>query len=390
MADLIFISYSKDYSLKVALELKGFIHNIFGETVDVFISNSILSGDWNHQIHQKMSQAKYAISVLTPENMKNSPWLMYEAGGLVASVPDKENISPFLFCRHISELEAPLERLQAIRYYKGIDDSVNKGEMFKLVQAINRCLTIKLNEKALENLFNVLWTPLSTLLENIAKEMFEKDSWRNGIETQNNKPILTNSLVTYEQSDINFRNCDFYPKTPREIETYFEKILKNIPQDWKVPDSQKDTKNAHRVIIGENTRISTFVSFTDGERLLILDRKNAHSKKINVENPKLDVFGAVQFENRSLQLKIPVDSFLDAQILKIEPIYGIAIEENRPKDRAEKETVVMMGINIYMKTEDLLKALSEKDIQLYTVAVLNAKIDDLTSKAHLAVMSLVK
>lgn len=50
----------------------------------------------------------------------------------------------------------------------------------------------------------------------------------------------------------------------------------------------------------------------------------------------------------------------------------------------------MMGINIYMHTEDLIKALNEKDIQLYTIAVLNAKVDDLTSKAHLAVMSLVK
>ncbi len=391
MADLIFISFSKEYAGKVALELQSLIRNIFGESIETFTSQNIVSGDWSEEIHEKISQSKYAISVLSPENMKNAPWLMYEAGAIVMSVGDKKkSLSPFLFCRHISDLESPLKRLQAMSYHSGINDNFNKEQMFNLMKAVNNALTTKIPEHLIKHVFDTKWEDLSSKLNQIATDMFEKSSWRNGIETQNNKPILTNSLVTYHQSDISFGNCDFYPKTPRQIENYFEKILKNIPQDWKILDTQKTTEDAHRVIIGENTRISTFVSFTDGKNILILDRKNANSRKINVENPKLDVFGAVQFENRSLSLKIPIDSFLDSQIIKIEPIYGIAIEENRPKDKAEKETVVMMGINIYMKTEDLIKALNEKDIQLYPIAVLNAQINDLTSKAHLAVMSLVK
>lgn len=392
MKDLIFISFSKDYAGKVALELQSLLKNIFGDSIKIFTSLDIDSGDWSKKIHEKMAEAKYAISVLTPENAKNAPWLMYEAGILVASAGNKfDSLSPFLFCKHIADLESPIRRLQAISYHNDEKyKNANKEQLLKLLSAVNKGLTNSLPEHIIPNLFDQLWDSLSSKLEDIAKEMFEKDSWRHGVETQNNKPLLTHSLVTYTQADIEFGNCDFFPKTPRDLEEYFEKILRNIPSDWKFFDKQTDTKDAHRVVIGENTRISTFVSFTDGERMLIFDRKNADTKKVNVQNPKLDVFGSMQFENRSLSTKIPIDTFLDSEIIEIKPIYGIAIEENRLIDKAEKETVVMVGINIYMKAEDLRKALDEKDIQLYSVATLNARANELTSKAHLAVMSLVK
>ena len=78
MADLIFISFSKEYAGKVALELQSLIRNIFGESIETFTSQNIVSGDWSEEIHEKISQSKYAISVLSPENMKNAPWLISE------------------------------------------------------------------------------------------------------------------------------------------------------------------------------------------------------------------------------------------------------------------------------------------------------------------------
>jgi|GEM_PF-4907878 len=391
MKDLLFISYSKNYAGEVANELKSFIEGIF-EDIEVFTSLSINSGNWDTQIHEKIVKAKYGISVLTPENIKNSPWLMYEAGALVASIGNKfDSLTPFLFCRHKEDLEAPLKKLQALSYFYGKDYyDKNKDQLFRLIEVVNeKVLTKPLPDIKLKTEFNKYWKSLNKEFEDIAKRMLEKDLWRHGIETLKNKPILTDALVTFKQSDISIRKCNFFPKTPREIESYFEKILKNIPADWKILDPQTNTKDAHRVIIGDNTRISTFVSFTDGEQVLIIDRKSADSKKTNVENPKLDVFGSVQFENRSLSIKIPNDLFLDSKIIEIKPIYGIAIEENRPKDNGGTETVIMLGVNIYMKTEDLEKAVNQKDIWLYPKSVLNAKSNELTSKAHLAVMSLI-
>jgi len=387
----IFISFSKDYAGKVAKKLKVLLEDVFGDKVSVFASNTnIVSGDWQNTIHENISNAKYAISILSPENIKDSPWLMYEAGALIMSVGNKkDSLMPFLFCRHIDDLEAPIARLQVQQYQLNSDS--NKQSIINILNAINIALGNHIAKAMLETTLEKYWKDFDDSLGNIAQEMLAKANWRNGIETKNNEFVFSESLVTCEQSDIGFIFSDFYPKTPRELETYFEKILeKHIPDSWKFLEQQPQTKEATRVLIG-NTRISTFVSFTDGENILVFDRPNASRGKTNVINNKIDVFGAVQFENRSLSLKIENNEFLDAPIKQIKPIYGIAVEENRPVDRSGIEAVIMVGINIFMDEKDLQKACKTNSgfIKIYKISTLASIQTKLTSKAHLSVMSLL-
>lgn len=391
MKELIFISFAKTYSGKVAKEIKELLYKIYGnEKIEVFTSHDITAGNWNDIIHRKMKSTKYAISILTPENLKDAPWLMYEAGALISSVGNKrDSLMPFLFCRHISELDTPLRFLQATQYQ--LNFNANKEQMLKLLTAVNSALKNPKTPRELNLILSDNWNMLNQSLDCIAQDMFEKGDWRNGIATKDNTMILSEKMVTSHQSDISFQLSNFYPKTPREIEGYFENILNNnIPKEWKILDVQEKTKNSTRVLIGD-TRISTFISFTDGKNILIFNRHTAEKDTKNVLNDKLDVFGSVSFENRSIVLKIANDEFLDSPIVSIKPIYGIAVEENRPIDKQGSETVIMIGINIFMDIKNLEKACKTNSgfIKIYEASVLATMKNDLTSKAYLATMSLI-
>jgi len=104
------------------------------------------------------------------------------------------------------------------------------------------------------------------------------------------------------------------------------------------------------------------------------------------------VFGAVAFENGSLNTKIKSQSFLDAEILRIEPIEGAAIEANRKKSNSEVETAVMIGVCVYLSTENLELAKNEmqnNEIEIINISTLNSMRKKLTSKAELGAQHLI-
>jgi hypothetical protein len=135
-----------------------------------------------------------------------------------------------------------------------------------------------------------------------------------------------------------------------------------------------------------NTRISTFILFTDGNKVLVyLDRNN--KKNQNIFNPKLDCHGAVKFHNPSLEFKLSPE-FMKSKIHKFEAIPGISLEQTNKKifDKYKipfyKEVIVMIGFIAHVSTEDLQKGIDEKN-SIIDINCLSIDDDNLTAKIKL-------
>jgi len=176
----------------------------------------------------------------------------------------------------------------------------------------------------------------------------------------------------------------------KDLPKYFENFIKsNVNKAYIKDDYDTRIKDDITKFIIQYTRLSTFICFTDGEQILLFDRRNNDKKKINVENLKYDCFGSVGFENSSIRLKILNPEFYESEILKIEFIPGIAYEDNvgSPDNQTGIETAIMFGYIMYLSKEDIVKAVlnSDSKVLLFPINSKAINIDNLTSKSQLAI-----
>ena len=398
--DLVFISFSKPFTGEVAAVIENTLNLLYTENqVEAFLSSTAVgAGDFQKQIDNAMEKAKFALSILSPENQHNSPWLMYEAGALALSARQNGGeILPYLFCRHITDLEAPLSRLQVKQYQRF--NSVNRGEFIGIFIEINKHLkkANRIPEDDIENIIIKRWKNIDIKLSDIATKIAngatlqEKETGTTASHDNGALDLgrISRKLVTEEQHSIRLIN-DFSANTPLEIEDHFENMLSTfaIPEHWQKRNAQDIEYNATRVLVN-STRFSTYVVFTDGTRIVLFDRA-AGIDKTNVFNERYDVFGSVQFENRTIKMKIPNEKFLNSEIQGIEEITGAAIEDNKDQTGFEAETAVMFGICVYLKPEDLDHA-KTNDVGIYPVEeVTNFKKSQLTSKAQLSLQHIIR
>lgn len=401
--DYVFISFSQRLTHDVAKVIEEVITSIYPKSksnVEVFLSSKkIKAGTFKGQILNAMRNAKFAISVLSSEN-KNAPWLMYEAGALSLAVEQNGgHLMPYLFCRHGSDREATIEDLQYVQYQRDHED--NQEQFKKLIENLNDSLSNqnKVNGLKIANAIDDAWPDISKRLDNIAYNLYNPSASSGGekiLDTTLSNSIsispIEGNFETNSQSLIRFAD-DFVPKSPKEIEEKFERMLRtHIPRPWKQRNEVDEKYNATRVIVN-NTRFSTFVVFTDGERIVLFDREK-DANNTNITNDRFDVFGSVQFENRTIKNKIKNPDFFDSKILKVEEISGAAIEDNRLKVGDDTETAVMFGACIYLSPNDLDKAKigADKDeIVVYSVPTVRGMNPELlTSKAALSVSHVMK
>ncbi len=185
-----------------------------------------------------------------------------------------------------------------------------------------------------------------------------------------------------------------------------EKKIKNIPNillnnrnKWNIK-IKKDKKYNNEEVFFWNTRISTFIVFTDGKRILLFDRKKNKDKEA-VDNPKKDVYGARTFHNSSLKYKLPA-IFLDKEFDALYAIPGITIENNIENQfsllkkihiKKRFETVVMFGFVVYVKPEIIEYGLyedSEHNIDigdniLVPLECISPEEENLTAKAKIGI-----
>jgi len=400
--ELIFISFSKDKTGEVAQILYDLLKSVYSPSspanADVFLSSESLSaGSFSQQIHDALMLAKCGITILSPENAVDSPWLMYEAGALQNSVKlNGGELVIFLFKRHRDNVEAPIKGLQYCEF-QNIPDK-DYREILKILKYINNLLLVKCSELHLENVLQKHWVHIYSRFQQIDVEMRDlsmtSDAPKTAATAANGSVSLSaakmNRYSTEHQRYIYFEN-DFAASSPRGLEGMFRKVLDSqIGHDWLCQNKEDIKYNKHRVIVN-GTRISTFVVFTDGYRMVLFNRLR-DVENTSVENDRYDVFGSVAFENSSIKVKLKSNSFLDAPILKIEPIEGAAIEANRKKSNSEVETAVMFGLCVYMSESDidLAKLDTKKDeIEIFEISSLLSMKEQLTSKAELGLAHLV-
>jgi hypothetical protein len=400
MQDLIFISFSKEYTNKVGVLFKSVLDQLYqGKNVTVFLSSkSLFSGSlFREEITKNLKNARCGISILTPENKLVSPWLMYEAGAL--AIKTQENggaLLPYLFCRDRNDVESPLTQIQAPAYQP--DDHDNFKDIIEYFQSLDNYLDEgnRLGKSFIREKITDWWSEyLHGELQFIASNMkdFSASSYgEKKLKSGINESMSLKSLETIEQLNIGLLD-NFCPKSPRDIENQFEKILDTqIPDGWKFQNRDEIDYKAHRVLVN-STRFSTFAAFTDGKRIVLFDRKK-DKPNTNVYNERFDVFGSVQFENRTIAKKIKSQEFLDAPIERVEEIKGVAIENNIDKRNNERnETVVMLGVCIYMKPENLDLAVKDtvnNEIGIYSLSkMFDFTRESLTSKASLCISHIV-
>jgi hypothetical protein len=156
----VFISWSGQRSLYVAKAL----HEWLPETVqyvEPWMSHEDIQAGarWSPEISDQLSQTKFGIICLTPEN-QHKPWLVFEAGALAKSVDDAY-VVPYLIDMDKSQVEGPLAQFQAV----SLDEKGTLG----LVQSINRVpdKDAALQKERLERVFNRGWPELKRVFEKL-------------------------------------------------------------------------------------------------------------------------------------------------------------------------------------------------------------------------------
>ena len=312
--------------------------------LDVFVSHEIgLGDDWKRFIDKKLINAEMGLLILTPENV-NSPWVLFESGTIYKT----GRLFPFLCGRDKGNIEGPFQGINHAEF--------SKDGLVKLLVEINKHSNYTLKNKNISGIVNSTWDDISaTVLPMIEKsKTYIPSPEESGLTNreQNDVDLMSKKVFSVQgQKDINTNEVfNEYKVVAGDIPKLFKSYLEaQIPQSYKKQDKQKDGTLQTRVMIN-GTRISNFVSFTDGERIALYDRDASDIQFVS--NPLLDVFGAVTFENNSIFLKVKNEKFKNVELKKILEIPGFAFEDNINK-YLETETVIMFGYSVLVAAQDL-------------------------------------
>jgi hypothetical protein len=368
----VFISWSKKYSGEIAKIIKTYLEDIFGNKVDFFISKEIDTGQiWHEEISKALQEADMGIFILTSENI-NAPWILFEAGGIFNI---KKPLCMLLFGRDkqskFDQIESPFKHIMHSSFY----DKNGKKFFCDLLKNVNKYCDIGFNANVLGILTHSKADSFMTEIEPLVEEM------------NKTVPSDNNKMMVEQQSGIDLSVSNVFPnyrgKKIQDIPDFFHEATNKFPIKYC---KENGSSNPATVFLINNTRISTFIAITDGERIVLFDR-NKGKNLTSVENDRFDVFGSVPFENRTLLTKLKNSPLLEFEIEEIQAIHGFAFEDNMNKDLF-RETVIMFGYAIYVSKEDLNKIPSEGSNVL--VRSINEVPRNLTAKADLACQFLSK
>jgi hypothetical protein len=156
----VFISWSGQRSLYVAKALRKRLPEIVQYVKPWMSHEDIQAGaKWTPEINDQLSQTKFGIICLTPEN-QHKPWLAFEAGALAKTVDDAF-VVPYLIDMDRSDVKGPLAQFQAV--------SLDEEGTFGLVKSINKVPDNDdaLPKETLENIFKRAWPELKEVFENL-------------------------------------------------------------------------------------------------------------------------------------------------------------------------------------------------------------------------------
>jgi TIR domain len=124
----VFISWSGNRSEAVAKALKSLIEGVLPDAEGWLSYMSLMPGAlWTPELLSQIAESSYGVLCLTSENAA-SPWILFEAGGLTASLQGRY-VCPYLLDVSPRRLEKPLSLLNAA--------TANNESTYALLKAIN-------------------------------------------------------------------------------------------------------------------------------------------------------------------------------------------------------------------------------------------------------------
>lgn len=160
----VFISWSGEFSKKLASEIKNWIEQCI-QSVEAFVSSEdIEKGDtWSTRLTNELSDTNYGIVCLTSENV-SAPWIHFEAGALSKMVDSR--VSAIATDIQVGDIKGPLSRFQ--------NTKLEEQDMLQLLQSINSAIE-KNGEKSLtteklEASFKAFWPSFNEKIKAIIEE----------------------------------------------------------------------------------------------------------------------------------------------------------------------------------------------------------------------------
>jgi TIR domain len=161
----VFISWSGQRSLAVAKALHEWLPDIVQYVKPWMSSCDIQAGArWTPEIDDQLSQTKFGIICLTPEN-QHKPWVAFEAGALAKTVDEAYSyVVPYLIGMDKTEVKGPLAQFQSV--------PLDEKGTFGLVQSINKVPNndAALPKERLEKVFKPGWPVLKQAFENLPED----------------------------------------------------------------------------------------------------------------------------------------------------------------------------------------------------------------------------
>lgn len=159
MGAKIFISWSGEISKALAEAVRDWIPKVLQTVKPYFTPDDIEKGSrWAKEISNELATSQFGIICLTQDN-QHSPWILFEAGALSKNL-EESKVCPILFNFDATELKGPLASFQATKF--------NKDDIKKLLESINNsCSETKLEQKSLDETFEMWWPQLEKSIETI-------------------------------------------------------------------------------------------------------------------------------------------------------------------------------------------------------------------------------
>ena len=159
MGTKIFISWSGELSKALGEAVRDWIPKVLQSVKPYFTPDDIEKGArWAKEIGEELSSSQLGIICLTQDN-QHSPWILFEAGALSKNL-EESKVCPILFNFDTTELKGPLSSFQATKF--------NRDEFKKLLESINNsCDETKLDQKSLDETFDMWWPKLEEKIKDI-------------------------------------------------------------------------------------------------------------------------------------------------------------------------------------------------------------------------------
>ena len=148
----IFVSWSGERSKTVALGLRSLLEGLFGEAVQVFVSDHINPGEaWAQRLGVELEQSDFGILCLTVENF-DAPWLLFEAGA-IAKKFGTSKVVPYLIDGMPAGWDrSPIAQFQYVR--------ADQEGTYRLVGLINKLRTKPREKEVMDKSFSKWWPDL--------------------------------------------------------------------------------------------------------------------------------------------------------------------------------------------------------------------------------------